>query len=729
MAKQNLLSFLFLSVSPPFSENVPKLHPLFLLAWTAATTLPLAGQTSTDANATKQPKLSSDNDIVLDEGTGQLVAKGMARMEYGNLLLLADEIRYARETGQASAKGSVILTFEEFRILADELEYTLKNEAFSAKNARFGRYPLVGVSESLEGSLSGLSTARNATVYLLKPNGLEPNFRAGTLIYDAKAGGFQAEKVRFRVGETTLLGLPHIKAKQREKAFELRLSADHADHLGTSVEVGALFSVHPNLKLGGFVEGFSKRGLLAGPEAKYGFDDDSVRGSFSSGFIEDEDPLGLDVQGSLLSDSRGFIDWSHRQRFNENLSLATQVQWHSDSEVLRDFREEIFHGRQWNDTFAELTYSKGNAMASLFARAQPNDFADQIERKPEIGLHYLPTELLDTGIYHSLSVELAELEERKGDGLDEIESDRMGLNYHLVRHFHVARWFSITPSATYRMAHYGDALPPDASLTRHFGEFGLDARVPFHATFDVRNQLWDVDGLRHVGSFLFQYRYLDDSSDGDRDRVPSLDRRYFDPNLRPLDLREVRYLDDLQERNLLRVGIENRIQTRAKDYGSRDLAALRVYQDFLVDPDPGDESLDEFYGEVELRPAPWLALGLQAKMDTEEGDLRQVALETRLLDAGDSELSFSILRMENPAREEDRTKQYRLLGFRRLDEQRAIQTGLQFDARTGDLTRANLGLFSRVSDSWDVVYMLSHRKGTDREDDLAFRISIRILAF
>ena len=242
--------------------------------------------------------------------------------------------------------------------------------------------------------------------------------------------------------------------------------------------------------------------------------------------------------------------------------------------------------------------------------------------------------------------------------------------------------------------------------------------VPF-----IQNELWDINGLRHAGSFLFQYRYLGDSENGDLTRVPLLDRRYFDPNLRPLDLRSIRYLDDLTERNLLRFGIENRLQTRAKNYGSRDLAALRLYQDILVDPDPGDHSLDEFFGEVDLRPAPWFALGLQVKFDADEGDLRQLALEATLLDADVSEASLSLLKME------DRSNQYRLWGLRRLDERRELQTGLQFDAQTGDLTRASLGVHSRYSDSWELIYMLSHRKGTAREDDLQFRVGVRVLAF
>ena len=702
---------------------------LFLFAWIAATTLCHARQPPpTDANATKQPKLSSDDPIVLDEPSGQLVASGKARLEYGSLLLLADEIRYEREKERAFARGNVILTYQEIRILADELDYTLADESFSAKNTRFGRYPLVGESKSLEGSLRGRSTVRDATFYLYEPNTWEPNLRAGTLAFDEETGSFHAEKVRFRIGETSLLPLPRIKAKRGKNAFEFRLSADHDDQLGASVEIGALFSVRPNLRIGGSLEGYSERGLLAGPEVHYGLEGDSFRGSLFSGFIEDEDPLGLDVQGSPLSDSRGFIDWSHQQRLSESLSLTAQAQWHSDSEVFRDFRREAFHEQQWSDTFAELTYSNANTMASLFSRTQPNDFADQIERKPEIGLHFLPNEFFETGIYHSLSLELAGLQESNASGPDGIESDRADLTYHLSRHFQIARWFSISPSATYRVArywdaHHWDALGRDDSLTRHFSEFGVDARIPFHATFDVQNRLWEVDGLRHTGAFLFQYRYLDDSSHGDRDRIPRLDRRYFDPNLRPLDLREVRYLDDLTERNLLRIGIENRLQTQDKDYGSRDLAALRIYQDFLLDPEPERKSLDEFYGEAELRPLPWLSLGLQAKLDASQGDLRQLALESRLLDADVAEISFSILKME------DRSNQYRLAGFRRLDEKRELQTGLQFDAQTGNLTRATVGLFSRASDSWDVVYMLAHRKGTDREDDLAFRISVRILAF
>ena len=718
--------FLLVSLQFPLIliGSVSKYILLLLLASIAFPAAWFNGQEPTgEAKGNLQPKLSSDQAIVLDEATGQLVAKGKARLEYGALLLLADEIRYERAKGLAFAKGKVVLTFEEIRILASELEYSLSENRFAAKNTRFGRYPVAGESKSLEGSLDGLAIANDASIHLLGPDNLAPNLKADTLAFDGKEGIFRAEGLRLRIGQASLVPLPKIETRRRESPLEASLSAGHDDQLGASVEIHSLFDVRPGLRIGGSLEGYSKRGMLVGPEAIYEMVEESYKGSFASGFIKDQSPSGLDVQGKPLPDSRGFLDWSHLQQINDRFSFAAQVQWRRDSEVFRDFRQEAFNENQWNDTFAELTYYGDNSIASVFGRMQPYDFSDQIERKPEIGLHLLPTEILETGIYHSLSLGLVDLKEAKSDASTETQSKRADVVYHLTRHFPVAKWLSVTPSATYRMARYWDALGADDTLTRHFGEFGLDARIPFHATFDVQNELWEIDGLRHRGSFLFQYRYLEDSSDADRARVPLLDRRYFDPNLDPLDLSEIRYLDDLTEGTRLRVGIENRFQTRAKDYGSRDLAAIRIYQDILIDPPANEGKMDSFFGEMALHPVHWLSLGVQAKIDVDNGDLQQVALESRLMDADLAELSLAILRLEN------RSNQYRVLGFRKIDEKREIQSGLQFDAETGNLTRATIGVYSRISDSWDLAYLLAHRKGTAREDDLSFRLGFRMLKF
>ena len=54
---------------------------------------------------------------------------------------------------------------------------------------------------------------------------------------------------------------------------------------------------------------------------------------------------------------------------------------------------------------------------------------------------------------------------------------------------------------------------------------------------------------------------------------------------------------------------------------------------------------------------------------------------------------------------------------------------MQFDARSGDLTLASLGIFSRFSDSWDLSYLLTHRKGTAKEDELEFRVGFRMIEF
>ena len=73
----------------------------------------------------------------------------------------------------------------------------------------------------------------------------------------------------------------------------------------------------------------------------------------TSGFIHDHGTLGTDIVGRNVPVNRGFVDWSHQQVIDENLTITGEFNWWKDSEVLRDFRSDQFYKVQQPDSFFE----------------------------------------------------------------------------------------------------------------------------------------------------------------------------------------------------------------------------------------------------------------------------------------------------------------------------------------------------------------------------------------
>ena len=666
--------------------------------------------------------LTADDPIVFEEATNQLIASGNARLRNGHMLLLADRIELDRNTSVAMAKGNVILTMQNFRALADSITLHLDSGDMTAVNFRMGIDPIVTEGSKAE-QVNGIFHSKDVNLYVREKRPWEPNLKLRELEIDSNGSTFTGRGISFRVGDVTIGKLSWLKIKDRESIFDISLSVGKEDRLGWYLEAGSLYSISPAMEMGGSVTGFTKRGVLFSPEANYlhHYEGGYAKGRLLGGFINDRgDSRGLDIRGDSVETSRGFADLTHLQRVHENLRLALQLEWQNDSETIRDFRRELFTERQWNDSHAEIGYEGENLTLSLFSRFHANEYETVVERRPELSLDLAPYEFLAPELYHSFSIALASL--RKADPLisPEIKTDRIDLAYGVRRPFRLTRWLTLTPLASYRLVDYNmDGADP----TRHLGEIGADLRANMHGDFDLQNDTWEINGLRHEIAVVLSQRKVSELDSNDLGLIPQLDHEFQDPNLAPLDLFDRRQTDAIGESHLFRIGLENRIYTRGEDGAPHPLAHLLIYQDLLPARKPGENAFDDFYADLLLSPADWLALGLQAKLDSATGQVERLALSTRLNDGDFGELDFALFDYQ------DFSNQYQVTGTHRLTERQTVYGGVRYDAEGERFTHLFLGMRRRLGDSWNLMYSVTRFRGALKEDDLEFDFSLRLYSF
>ena len=665
-----------------------------------------------------------------DAGT---VFTGDARLTYDGALLLADQISYDPKTQLARAKGRVSLTRGTQRLLADELTYNLETRGYTVTNLRFGQDPLYVSGSGLSGEAEKV-VIHDAVVTFSEPGLFAPTLRAGTVTYQP-GDRVQAEHAQIGVGPFRPIPVPVFNQSVNDPLIShMSARAGYDSNLGGRLELGLLAPFTPSVKLGGELGIYTRRGVMFGPAGAYAFDNDvhTVRGSVRSGYINDSGDRDFDILGNPVPRDRGYAAWEHYQTVGDNVTLLGQVNYWSDSEVIRDFHEGDFEDVQTPDNFVEGYYTGQNYVMSAFTRFQPNDYHVVQRRLPEIRFDGLPVEV-GSGIYHRVNASIAALEDNSRlDTEDPV--NRIDVYYSLTRPFSPREWLSVKPVAGARFTYYDRALGGRDDYSRALGEIGMDADLQASSAYNYKNERWDIDGLRHLVKPYVSYRAIGNADKGSA-YIPPIDRTAFSTYLQPLGLGDRRDIDTLSETNTLRLGVQNALQTRDETYGSRNLAELNVATDWRLDPATGQDHFSAVQSELALTPIDWLRFDVYTNIRPSDFNLRELNTGVTFQDAGvwSARVGTDFLKSDPaaafPAGGITGIQEYTLNLSYFLNEAYEALLHLRYDAGLGRFSRQSFGIRQNIRNLWFITYVLTFREGDTRAASTSFGVSIELASF
>jgi LPS-assembly protein len=672
-----------------------------------------------------QPYMEADR-MEGDLDTNVTIYRVHALMRDGPVLLTGDEIRYSGKTETVAADGHVTFTRGDLRLLADHLTYRRTDGSFSAINVRVGRYPIYIEGSSADGS-NALVVVHHAKVTYGEPGPYQPTVKAETIIYEP------GRYMRFigsliGVGNDDFFPVPHFNQDFGGGSPLALLTFDvgYRSYLGGTLDIGLHQPIFPGARLGGDLGIYTSHGVMLGPTGTYKSADgsDDVVGTLESGYIYDYGNRGYDILGNPIQPNRAFLEWTHRQQVTDNLTVAADLNYWSDSSVTRDFRNREFETVQMPDNYVESVYAGDDYFASFFTRFRPNTFEPVQERLPELSFELAPT-AIGGGFYERAETSAVSLVEwPPGTGGPELASNRLDAFYELSYPISPTDWLTFTPVAGARLTNYSDtvgaALP--GGYTRALGEVGFDALMRSSGTFDYENPTWEIDGLRHLLTPHVSYRYIPNANDGSA-YIPDIDAQTFNTYLQPLDLGDIRYLDQLYPVNTLRVGVDNTLQTRDPAYGSRDLVTFDVDEDFNFTRTPVEPDVSDLHTEFTLTPAPWLTYDIENIVSPKTMTLREVdsALTLHDGDAWHLELAEDFLRHED----DDYLLDYR----QRLNEVYEVLFAVEYGARLFRLNTLETGLVQNLGNTWSVRYLLTYDAKPNRASGLGFNLQVETLRY
>ena len=690
------------------------------------------------------PELSSIEPLEYDEDSQRLVARGDARLDFENTRIRADRITYYQEFSLADANGGVAISHDGGRLVANRMSFDSQENIFSVGILRTGQWPyyISGVSA---GGTTENTDIQGATIYYDEPSRFSLSASSDEVRYVNEDDGeyVSVDGATFRIGRIPFFYLPSYRHYFSGAPYLLDINAGSDGDLGYYLQTTTLFPITSWLRAGANLDYYSKRGLLAGPTAQYVYNSSSqsIVGALSTGAIKDKGSQAerdVDTFGRQIRSRRNFMQWRHKHHIGERFTSTASASYWSDSDVIRDFRDDIFDENQRPDNFAEATYTGENWILSAFARFRPNNFQLVQERAPEVRFDLLPIPLSNTGAYHRASASYLQLNEDfdriAPDITVEGESDRFDLTYRIERPVLLTNWLTLTPLAGVRLTQYENQqidplflgqLPVtvDDSFRREIYELGFDLEARAYASYPTLNKAWRIDGLRHLVRPALRYRYFSDPEDVNE--IAAIDRQVFDLKRPLLDLSDLRNVDQIAQSHLVRLGLENLFQTRTEAYGSRTLAELNFYQDIIFEKNlryDGDEDdvFNATWVELVLNPAPWLKFDLASRFKTESLTLEELRTRTTIKSGEIWELGLSTDLLNK------RINQYRLDYIYLINERYSFVTNLNFDANSNKFSIFRLGLQTHLGSTWELLYAITFREDARRESDVSFDIQLRL---
>ncbi len=658
----------------------------------------------------------------VDMNTGLVVLTGHPRIEYGPTLLLADELHYDQSKGLVTGEGHFVITSGALRLLAQRGTYNLATGAFALTQIRAGEPPVYVTAAAATGTRERM-TLTGAFLTYGEPGPFAPTLFAGELIYEP-GKRIATRHASLGLGGHRLLALPRInRAFGAPFVSQLNGRVGYRSNLGAYLDLALHLPLWPGIDLGANLAEYSARGPLVGPIGDYHFKtgDSDVTGSFDSGFIRDHGDRKTDLLGRPVPADRGYVAWRHQQTVGDHIALSGELNWWRDSDVLRDFRPSQFYPVQQPDSFLEGAYAGNNYLIDLFARLDPNNFEAVQQRLPELRFDLLPV-AIGGGAYLRGSTSFAVLQEDPLLTGSTLRSDRFDTVYTLERPVVASDWLTITPVAGGRLTYYADATGGRNTYARWLGEIGVDAELRASGVFHYRNDRWKIDGLRHLLTPRLSYRYVPEADRG-REFIPLIDREVFSTQLPPIDLGTIRNIDQLHGLHTLRLSLDNVLQTRDANYGSRDLLTVNVASDLNFSTEAGQRHWSDLYTEVALTPASWIKLELFQRLSSRTLALRELNTGLTLMDR-----EWWALRLSS-AYLQSQIQQYNLEFERRVTEVWRGFVQLQYDSRVKRWNELSFGVRQNLNNTWNIRYEVSWYQGRQREGSFGINIQVGLIRF
>lgn len=591
--------------------------------------------------------------------SGIAIAEQNVVIRYGTVLIYADRAQYNPDTRDVLVQGNVRIYREGQLFLTDRALYNLETKKLSASDVRGEFTPFRFAGESLN------SLGNNA--YLVK-DGYFTTSDNSKSDYHVKAKTIRVypkdrvvfSNVSVYIGKTPVFWFPYVY-QSLNKEQGLTFTPGYSSKWGAYLLNTYTFPLGEGWSGKLHLDLMADRGVGAGLESRWSNGKGNRDwGRFNFYAIDDQKP-GTNKTGlkrEEIDHGRYRLSLAARQYITEDIYATVDINKLSDARVLEDFFEGDFRKNPNPDNSISLTYWNENYTATLLGRQNLNDDNfDGTERLPEASLDIKRQPFFNLPVNYEGETSAGFLRRNFADQspFPDYDTFRADSFHQFSLPLSIKDKVSIIPRVGVRGTYYGDSgefydetitrtvteelkdqatgltttaqkqvttterkLREHGALFRPVVNAGVEASFKLSKAYEnVQSAAWGLDGLRHVVQPFLNLGYT--YSGEDPVGILQFDRLNQSTRLPPVDYPQFNSIDSIDTGTILRLGVNQRWQTRRDNQTVQWLEWNTFFDTFIDRPGYGqmvhadDGTFSNVFTRIRWTPLPWVGVDVDAQ--------------------------------------------------------------------------------------------------------------------
>jgi LPS-assembly protein len=719
-----------------------KVRALFLavVAWAALVATQAVAQQRVEPHieieAASEVSYQTNGEV---SATNGVVVRYLTDDKSSNAVLTADRMMANQDTGDIFAEGSVRLQREDQTWIGDKLHYNFITREMDGEQFRTGKQPGFASGESMHGQGA---TATNTNVVYTAQYGMitADDYSKPLIVVRAKRlrivpGDYvEAYNATMYVGGVPTFYFPYYRRDLKKNQNNFSLLPGYRSEFGPYLLSSYNWYWGDDLSGSVHADYREKRGVAGGPDVNANLGQFG-EAKFKYYYTYDHEPGTNLVTGAPLPNYRQRVDFSYDASPVTNLSIKSQVAYWSDPYVTHDFFESQYQKNVQPSTYFDANKFWDNWSLDTLAEPRVNPFYETVERLPEVRLTGFRQEIFNTPVYYESQSSLGNYDRKFAETnvppIPDFAGRRADTFHQITLPETFFGWLNFTPRAGGRFTYYSSDDGPGATNSAENREvFNTGAEVSFKASrvwSDSQNHFWDVNGLRHIIEPSIDYVYVPRPN-----VLPSQVPQYdYEPTnsleLTPIEFPDFNSIDSINSQNVLRFGLNNRLQT--KRHGeSEDLAAWQLYLDWNLRPRSDETTFSDIYSSFTLKPRTWLTFDSKTRFDiaTQRFNLAQ----NRVTFEPDPTWSWSVghLFLRSGPLFGNGDSLITSTFFFRLNENWGTRIAHYFDAQTGTLQEQDYSIYRDLR-SWTaaLTFREQNNLSAGKNYAVAFTMSLKAM--
>lgn len=551
-------------------------------------------------------------------------------IKWNGAVLTADHGLIDKESGETLVSGHVRIQQDDQLWTGENVRYNFKTRQMSTAEFRTGKPPVFAQGRGLRGDLTN-NVYYSTNAFVTTDDVAEPAFRIKArrirLIPNKR---IVATHATLWLGDVPLFYFPYYSRNLGDRANNFNFTPGYGSLYGAFLLSDYTWFWNDNVDGKIHLDYRAKRGVGLGPDLNFhlGRWGDV---SFRYYYLHDDRPGTNFLTNVAVPADRQRVNFSYIAAPWTNVTVKALVRYQSDSELVKTFYQGEYRENPQPDSFIELNKAWPNFSLDLFAQPRVNEFLETVERLPEVRLTGYRQQVGATPVYYESESSFGYY--RRAFAHTNIFPT--GFNYEAARadSYHQLTlpktyfgWLNFTPRVGGRFSYYAKAQGPGATTEETYrGVFNTGAEVAFKASRvwpRVESKALDLDGVRHIVQPSANYVYVPRPNHTPA-QLPMFD--YELPSLRqlPVDYPAYNAIDSVDSQNVVRLGLNNRLQTK-RNGQIEDFLEWELSVDSRLDPGTNQSTFGDIFSDLTFKPRSWLRLESQTRYDLDRGGFRML---------------------------------------------------------------------------------------------------------